>query len=60
MLTETDSTNMELLGEELADDSLAKRLVESCASGTKGSSVPNPKAVIEEQYRKHVDQIKDA
>jgi len=55
-----ETTNIERLKDELPDDSLAKRLVESCAPGSTDGNAPNPKAVIEEEYRKHFDQIKDA
>ena len=56
----TNPTNIERLQDELPDDSLAKRLVETCAPGARDSDALNPKAVIEEQYRKHFDQIKNA
>ena len=56
----TNRTNIERLRDELPDESLAKRLVESYSPGATDADALNPKAVIEEEYRKHFDQIKDA
>lgn len=56
----TNPTNIERLQGELLDGSLANRLVESCTPGATDGDAPNPKTFIEEVYRKHFDQIKDA
>lgn len=56
----TNPSNIERLQDELPDDSLAKRLVVTCAPRATDNDALNPKAVIEEQYRKHFDEIKNA
>ncbi|TWU62373.1 hypothetical protein V7x_41020 [Crateriforma conspicua] len=52
-------SNIERLKDELPEESLSRRLVESCADDD-SSEGHTPKSVIQEQYRKHFDQIKNA